>query len=190
MPDEKDYEVGYGRPPKKTRWAKGQSGNPSGRRKGTRSIKAIIAAQLDEKVAVKQGGRVMMLTAREVLVKSWMNQASKGNAPISKLVLGLMRRHGLDVDALEPDPEMDYNQRKALHLVLGRWIERAERSGVGAEFSPQETREILYAADSEIVQLELPLCEPTVSSDMRTPTPQRPVVVYQPTIESDDDALY
>ena len=29
-----NYTVGYGRPPRKTRFKKGQSGNPRGRRKG------------------------------------------------------------------------------------------------------------------------------------------------------------
>ena len=32
--DGADYEVGYGKPPKHTRFKKGQSGNPKGRPKG------------------------------------------------------------------------------------------------------------------------------------------------------------
>ncbi|WP_165354860.1 DUF5681 domain-containing protein [Tropicimonas sp. IMCC6043] len=29
-----DYDVGYGKTPKHTQWQKGQSGNPSGKKKG------------------------------------------------------------------------------------------------------------------------------------------------------------
>ena len=36
----KGYEVGYKRPPKVTRWKKGQSGNPK-RRRAARSISTI-----------------------------------------------------------------------------------------------------------------------------------------------------
>jgi hypothetical protein len=185
-----DYEVGYGRPPKGTRWAKGQSGNPSGRRRRTRSIKAIMAAQLDEKVVARQGGQVINLTMREVLVKSWMTQASKGNAPISKLLLGLMRRHGLDADAPEPDPEMDYQARKALHVALGRWLARYEKSGVSTDFTVKETRDILYAADSKILQMELPLGDPPASDRGSASTRQRPVTPRRTPEIDDDDCLY
>ncbi len=32
----RDYEVGYGKPPSRTRFRSGQSGNPRGRPKGTK----------------------------------------------------------------------------------------------------------------------------------------------------------
>jgi hypothetical protein len=38
-----DYEVGYKRPPRNTRFCKGQTGNPHGRPKGARNIKTDLA---------------------------------------------------------------------------------------------------------------------------------------------------
>ena len=35
--DDEDYEVGYGKPPKDSRFKLGQSGNPNGRPKGSRN---------------------------------------------------------------------------------------------------------------------------------------------------------
>lgn len=36
-PNDTGYEVGYGKPPKSTRFKKGQSGNPGGRPRGASS---------------------------------------------------------------------------------------------------------------------------------------------------------
>jgi Family of unknown function (DUF5681) len=53
MPDgESDYKVGPGRPPLHTRFKKGQSGNPGGRRRSARSLPALLADALDEAVYV------------------------------------------------------------------------------------------------------------------------------------------
>ena len=42
----RDYEVGYGKPPKSTRFRKGQSGNPAGRRKGSFNLGTIVRREL------------------------------------------------------------------------------------------------------------------------------------------------
>src|SRR5258708_37182187 len=40
------YAVGYGLPPVETRFQKGQSGNPGGRRRGTRTLAALLGEAL------------------------------------------------------------------------------------------------------------------------------------------------
>jgi hypothetical protein len=50
MPSEKkgDYEVGYGKPPRDTRFPKGQSGNPRGRPSGAKNLKTLLSEALNE----------------------------------------------------------------------------------------------------------------------------------------------
>ena len=66
----KDYEVGYKRPPKETRWKKGQSGNPA-RRYRTRPISAIemIDRLLLRPIEVVEKGETKKVTALEVIVR-------------------------------------------------------------------------------------------------------------------------
>ena len=55
--DEKDeYRVGYGRPPRHSRFAKGQSGNPMGRPGGAKNFSTLLAEALNELVAVAENG--------------------------------------------------------------------------------------------------------------------------------------
>jgi len=50
-----DCEVGYGKPPRENQFKPGQSGNPAGRRKGTRNLKTDVQRTL--KLPVRVNGR-------------------------------------------------------------------------------------------------------------------------------------
>jgi hypothetical protein len=45
MSQDDDYGVGYRKPPKASRWRKGQSGNPRGRQKGARNLNSLFAGE-------------------------------------------------------------------------------------------------------------------------------------------------
>ena len=60
-----EYRVGRGRPPLHTRFKKGQSGNPRGRRK---NLPALLVAALNEPVVVTTGGESRRITKREAVV--------------------------------------------------------------------------------------------------------------------------
>ena len=59
--DDQPYEVGKGKPPKKTRWKKGQSGNPKDPRRRARqpdlTLRQILAEIMNEPMVVTIGGR-------------------------------------------------------------------------------------------------------------------------------------
>jgi hypothetical protein len=52
-----EYEVGYGKPPKSTRFQPGQSGNPRGRPKGTKNLKTDLIEELHETIEIREGNR-------------------------------------------------------------------------------------------------------------------------------------
>ena len=45
-----DYEVGYGKPPRHSRFVKGQSGNPRGRPAGAKNFTTLLEEALNEPV--------------------------------------------------------------------------------------------------------------------------------------------
>jgi hypothetical protein len=87
-PDQKgDYEVGYGKPPRHTRFTRGQSGNPRGRAPGAKNMKTLLSEALNELVIVAENGGRRKISKRLAIIKQLVNQAAKGDWRAAKLLL-------------------------------------------------------------------------------------------------------
>ncbi|MCZ8106357.1 MAG: DUF5681 domain-containing protein [Burkholderiales bacterium] len=73
-----DYEVGYGRPPKASRFKKGQSGNLRGRPKSRLSASEALSRELDEKICVREGGKTLWVSKRDAAMKRLVADAMAG----------------------------------------------------------------------------------------------------------------
>jgi Family of unknown function (DUF5681) len=94
MPNEHDddYKVGFRKPPKHTRFKKGQSGNPKGRPPGSKDFGKLIDRALEERVLVKENGHSRRITKRAALAKQLVHHGISGNVSVTKLLLLLMAR--------------------------------------------------------------------------------------------------
>ena len=90
MPPERDYPVGYGKPPVHTRFKKGQSGNPRGRAKGGKNLATLLGETLNETVTINENGRRRKISKREALAKQIVNRAAQGDAKTIQIFLRLM----------------------------------------------------------------------------------------------------
>ena len=93
-----DPPVGYGNPPLATRFKPGQSGNPSGRPKRVRSLRAELLDELGEVMRVHEGGSdAVELTKGRAIVKSLVQAAVDGNLRAATTLLTFFgkssRRH-------------------------------------------------------------------------------------------------
>ncbi|MBV9859631.1 MAG: hypothetical protein JO038_05960 [Alphaproteobacteria bacterium] len=95
-----DYEIGYGKPPRHTRFKKGVSGNPRGRRKGEKNLRVILNRALTEPLRVAENGRRRTASKLEVILTRLINAAVQADLPAIKVLLGLL-------DSLEARPEAD-----------------------------------------------------------------------------------
>ena len=76
----KDYEVGYCKTPKHSRFQKGNLGNRKGRRpKGSKNMKTIMNDLLDHDVAVTENGRTRSVKYPEALMHRMAASALKGS---------------------------------------------------------------------------------------------------------------
>jgi hypothetical protein len=90
MPPETDCEVGYGKPPKETRFKKGQSGNRRRRPRGAKSLATFLGEVLDEKVSVSENGRRQKITKAEAMFKQLVNHAVQGDTKAAQAVVRMM----------------------------------------------------------------------------------------------------
>ena len=89
MADGPEYDVGYGKPPKHTRFKKGQSGNSKGRPKGSRGIKTDLREELEQRITLTENGTRRTITKQQAIVKSLVMRAIKGDPRASQLVANL-----------------------------------------------------------------------------------------------------
>ena len=73
------YAVGFGKPPRSSQFKPGQSGNPSGRPKGSQSLRTKIANVLTSKIVKREGDKEKTITAIEGMVWKQVESGLKGN---------------------------------------------------------------------------------------------------------------
>lgn len=114
-----EYEVGYRKPPKHSRFAKGQSGNPRGRRNGSRNLKGVVIKELDEPITIREGGVERRVTKREGIVKSFVNRALKGDVRAARELLSLAAQFEEGPSAPAEAP-LTAEERAVLESALAR----------------------------------------------------------------------
>jgi hypothetical protein len=87
-----DYEVGYGKPPKASRWRKGQSGNSRGRRRGVRNLKTELTEELSQVINVRESGVAKKITKQRAFIKALTAKAVQGDTRAANILLNLIFR--------------------------------------------------------------------------------------------------
>ena len=108
-----DDAIGYGRPPKHSRFKPGRSGNPRGRPRKTRSIESMIKRELDQTVKITEGGRELRISKREAIIKQFVNRAIKGDPKPLQLMLAHFEKHK-DIEPFTATEADDAELLKAL----------------------------------------------------------------------------
>ena|SRR6266851_443804 len=142
--DEHDYKVGPGRPPLRTRFRKGQSGNPGGRRK--KNLPALLADALNEAVLVTIDGERRKITKREAVVLQLVNKSTDADLRATKMLFDMMKDAEHKAGAASPPPE-PRRLTEADKEVVQQLVERIRRQ-ILAEMAAQNTEPVGLIGES------------------------------------------
>jgi len=144
MRDDDDYEVGYGRPPKHTRFQKGQSGNPKGRPKGRRNFATELEEVLEAPVPVTQNGAKAHVSSRQAVLYRLRERALNGDIGPMKQFLELAERHEAAKAATQAERRLNRDEDE----ILERFIAEI-RGGVGIPAGEDGTEDDRAGDDPE-----------------------------------------
>ena len=105
MADSSDNEpkVGYMRPPIKSRFKRGVSGNPRGRQKGVRNFDADLKRSLEIPVTLSENGKTKKVSTQEALLLRLREKALKGDPRALDKLIALARTHNIEPAADQRD---------------------------------------------------------------------------------------
>ena len=125
MPSENkgDYEVGYGKPPRDTRFPKGQSGNPRGRPSGAKNLKTLLSEALNEPVIVTENGGRRKVSKRQAIITQLVNRSATADFRAIKILLDIVRDIERQTEPTAPETS-DFSEadKKVLEQIKTRFL--------------------------------------------------------------------
>jgi Family of unknown function (DUF5681) len=132
MPKEgEEYEVGYGKPPRASRFQKGTSGNPKGRPRGSKNLASIVMRESRRRVRVNGPRGPRTITKLEAVVMQLGSKAALGEARATREFLPLVQRSEEALSA-ESTPQAVHELDQQVMQSLRR---RMEKVNVGSTTS-------------------------------------------------------
>jgi hypothetical protein len=113
--DPRDYVVGRGKPPRHSQFQKGQSGNPRGRPRGTKSFKEILAKVAYQPMSITIKGKRKHVPALEAILMQAVSRAATSDWRF----LSLLLKHLSDVEGssqVSADPSSE-DKRLSLEAI-------------------------------------------------------------------------
>jgi hypothetical protein len=126
MSEQEDDKVGYRKPPTRTRFQPGESGNPKGRRKGNVNLKTDLRSELSERIHIREGERSLKVSKQRAMLKAMVAKALKGDARAATVVLMLVGRL-FEPELAEEVPALTTDDQAILERFLARRIADHER---------------------------------------------------------------
>lgn len=127
-----DYEVGKYRPPIKTRFKKGRSGNPAGRKKGSKNRKTIVRAAERKLFPVMKGGRKRSMTCTEIGLEHLQQEVAHGDRKAFLDYLAILERYSDRDEGVVALRDLLAEDKTIMMNLLARKVSRKSNS-IGEE---------------------------------------------------------
>jgi hypothetical protein len=126
------YEVGYGCPPRETRFKKGQSGNPKGRPKGSLNFTTALMRVLSERVTIRENGKTVSIPKLELVARRLVHGSAGGDLGMIRALLPQLDRLSFEdtqTSALDQLSDQDPH-------LLARLVQRIRRAAQDSSDDP------------------------------------------------------
>ena len=130
---EDERPVGYRSPPAHTRFKAGQSGNPNGRPKKAKTLKAELIDELAEFTNVSEDGQNLRISKARAIAKTIVRAAAAGNMRATTALLSLFARDQIDSE----QPEEATSEERAL---IDEFLDREVRRRAAESSSEQSKK--------------------------------------------------
>ena len=122
MANKQDDPIGYKHPPLATQFKPGVSGNPSGRPKRVKGLKAELLDELGEIMRIREGDSELEISKARAIAKSFVRAAVDGNMrAVTALLVFCAKDLG---DADEPQDHIAPDDADILEDYIGRELRR------------------------------------------------------------------
>ena len=121
-------DVGFGKPPRHTRFRKGISGNPKGRPKGTRNLATALRRILQEKVVINENGVRKTRSKLEAAVTQLVNKAAIGDLLAMRQLTALVGSAEIEAVATGNKTNLPEADQKVMNRLLER-LHKPEKEG-------------------------------------------------------------
>lgn len=136
---EDGYEVGYGKPPHKSRFEKGRSGNPKGRPKGSKNFATDVRDMLNAKVGVSENGTKRKVTSQKATLMRLREQALQGDARAIKQFLDLAKDQAVEESSRKNERSLSKAEDDILERFVNEHINAASGNATKDILTPQKT---------------------------------------------------
>ena len=118
-------DVGYGKPPKATRFQKGRSGNPKGRQRGDENLLAVFKRMASKRIKIKEGDRWRTITMADAIILQNYQAALQRDQIAMSNIIRLAEESGELIDRTDVKqvgrPAIFPIRAKSIEEFLARW---------------------------------------------------------------------
>ena len=116
-------DVGYGKPPKNSRFKVGRSGNPKGRPKGSLNLATVLQRTLRETIVINENGRRRVVSKLEAAIGELVRKATSGDGHAIRYLCHLITSAEERSVVVEPTTQLSETDQKVMASILKRFQE-------------------------------------------------------------------